>query len=40
MNWLNVFNSAITFGILAAIALGVWLLVIKKDTKSRTLKRR
>ncbi|OGY15637.1 MAG: hypothetical protein A2784_04460 [Candidatus Chisholmbacteria bacterium RIFCSPHIGHO2_01_FULL_48_12] len=29
-NWLEVFNSATTFGILTAIAIGVWFLVMKK----------
>lgn len=31
INWLDVFNSFTTFGVLAAIAVGIWLLVIKKD---------
>lgn len=40
INWLDVFNSATTFWVLAAIAFGILLLVVKKDSKSKTPKRR
>lgn len=38
-NWLDVFNSATTFGILAVIAIGVWFLVLKKDSKPKSSKK-
>lgn len=38
-NWLDVFNSTTTFAILTAIAIGVWFLVLKKDSKSKSSKR-
>lgn len=38
-NWLEVFNSSTTFGILAAIAIGIMLLVVKKDVKSKSSKK-
>jgi hypothetical protein len=31
INWLDVFNPSTTFGLLAVIAVGIMLLVIKKD---------
>jgi len=40
INWLDVVNSALTFWLLAAIALGILLLVIKKDSKSKSSGRR
>jgi len=40
MNWIDIYNSATTFGILAAIAIGVWTLVIRKDIESRAQKRK
>ena len=40
INWLEVFNSFTTFGILAAIAFGILLLVARKDAKSKSSKRR
>lgn len=38
-SWLDAFNSAATFWVLVAIAAGIWFLVIKKDSKSKTTKR-
>lgn len=41
-NWLDVFNSATTFGLLAAIAVSIWVLIfllLKKDTRSKSRKR-
>lgn len=40
INWLDVFNSSIVFGLLAIIALGIWLSLIKKDIQSKPSKRR
>ncbi len=40
MNWTDIYNSATTFGILAAIAIGVWALVIRKDLESRVQKKK
>jgi len=40
INWLDVFNSSLTFWMLAAIAFGILLLVAKKDSKSKSPKRR
>lgn len=39
VNWLDVFNSFTTFGVLAAIAFGILLLVAKRDVKSKSSKR-
>lgn len=42
INWLEVFNSATTFGLLAVIAIGIFLLLLKKDargTRSKSSKR-
>ena len=36
INWLEVFNSATTFAILTAIAVGIWMLVLKKDFKKES----
>jgi hypothetical protein len=30
VNWLDVFNSATTFFVLFAIALGIWVLIMHK----------
>lgn len=40
MNLADFYNSFTIFGILAAIAFGILLLVVKKDSKSKSLKRR
>lgn len=40
INWLEVFNSSITFGILAAIAFGILLLAMKKNVRSKASKRK
>jgi len=40
INWLEVFNSATTFGLLAVIAIGVMILVSKKSSESHTQKHR
>lgn len=40
MNLVDFYNSFTIFGILAAIAFGILLLVMKKDTRSKTPKRR
>ncbi len=32
VNWIDVFNSATTFGILLAIAISIWILILKKDS--------
>lgn len=36
--WIDVFNSATTFGILTAIAVGIWVLIMKSNYKSRSHK--
>lgn len=36
---LTLLNSSTTFGILAAIAIGVWFLVLKKDSKPKSSKK-
>ncbi len=40
MNLADFYNSFTIFGILAAIAFGVLLLVIKKDSRSKSPKKR
>ena len=35
INWLEVFNSATTFGILSIIAIALVLLLIKRDLPSK-----
>ncbi len=40
INWLDVFNSATTFWILASIAIGIWFLVLKKDARTKSAKRK
>lgn len=40
INWLDVFNSSIVFGLLAVIALGIWLSLIRRDIRSKPSKRR
>lgn len=35
INWLDVFNSATTFGILSVIAITLLILVSRKDAKSK-----
>lgn len=40
INWLDVFNSSTTFGVLTAIAVGVWFLVLKKDVGSKQSRRK
>lgn len=39
INWMDIFNSNVTFVILAAIAIGIWFLVLKKDRPSHSTKR-
>jgi len=34
--WIDVFNSATTFGILAAIAFGILLLLARKEKQSKS----
>ncbi len=40
INWLEVFNSSITFGLLAVIAITLLIIASKKDIKSKTPKKR
>lgn len=39
INWIDVFNSATTFGVLAVIAVGILVLIAKKETRSKSSKR-
>lgn len=36
---LDLYNSATFFGLLAAIAIGVWVLVLQKSSKEKSSKR-
>lgn len=40
INWLDVFSSSLTFWMLAAIAFLLLILVVKKDVRSKSSKRR
>lgn len=39
INWIEVFNSATTFGVLAVIAVDILILIAKKETRSKSSKR-
>lgn len=40
INWLNVFNSFTTFGVLSVIAIGILVLISKKEVKSKPQKQK